>query len=77
MTERTEGGDMEYIPKIGDSIAARRRIKSKIYHNTVAGPVVETWENACHIVTNPGTEIEGSFRLYFTDWNFQYLHPSI
>ena len=59
-----------YIPKIGDSIVAKRKIQSKIYSNTIVGPVVDIWENACRVVTNPGTEIEGDFRLYFSDWFF-------
>ncbi len=65
-----------YIPKKGDSVAARRKIKSKIYHNVIVGPVVEVWVNACRIVTNEGTGIEGDFRLYFTDWDFQFLHTT-
>lgn len=62
-----------YTPKIGDAVAAKRRVPSKIYKNLIVGPVVDVWDNACRIVTNPGTEIEGDFRLYFNEWNFQHL----
>jgi predicted transport protein len=65
-----------YIPKIGDSVAARRKIESKIYKNLIVGPVIDTWENACRIVTNVGTDCEGDFKLHFSDWNFQYLHKT-
>lgn len=63
-----------YIPKIGDSVCATRKIKSNIYHNMVVGPVVDTWENACRVVTNQGEDCEGDFRLYFNDWDFRFLH---
>jgi hypothetical protein len=63
-----------YIPMIGDSVAARRKVKSQIYSNLIVGPVVETYPNACRIVTNKGTEIESDFQLFFSDWEFQFLH---
>ena len=67
---------MTYIPKVGDSVGARRKVKSKIYHNIVVGPVVDVWTNSCRVITNEGTDIEGEFRLYFSDWSFQFLHLS-
>jgi len=29
--------------QIGDEVICRRRVMSRIYHNAVAGPVVEVW----------------------------------
>lgn len=66
----------DYKPKIGDAVAARRRVKSKIYHNLVVGPVVEAWDTGCRIVTNEGTDIEGDFQFFNSDWHFQFLHPA-
>jgi hypothetical protein len=68
--------ESHYTPEIGDAVSARRREPSAIYKNHIVGPVVDVWENACRIVTNPGTTAEGDFRLYFTDWNFQCLHKA-
>lgn len=62
-----------YIPQIGDSVAARRKIKSKIYANLIVGPVIDTWDNACRIVVNRGTDFEGDWKLHFSDWSFEYL----
>lgn len=60
-----------YLPKVGDAICARRIRRSKIYHNMVIGTVVDTWDNACRVVTNPGTEIEGDFRLHYNEWHIR------
>ena len=60
-----------YIPKAGDAIYARRIRRSKIYHNMVIGPVVDTWDNACRVVTNPRSEIEGDFRLHYNEWHIR------
>jgi len=62
-----------YVPKVGDSVCARRNVHSNIYTNKVIGPVVETWDNACQITVNAGTERETTFRFYYNDWNFQFL----
>jgi hypothetical protein len=62
-----------YTPKIGDSIRARRKVKSDIYDNSIVGPVVETWTNACRVRTNEGTKIESEFQLFYNDWNFTFL----
>ena len=62
-----------YIPNVGDSVIARRKVKSEIYHNTVIGPVVDVWDNACRIVTNAGEEYEGDFKLHFSDWTFERI----
>lgn len=63
-----------YIPKVGDSAVARRKIKSTTSPNTICGPVVESFDNYCRIITNEGTEIESNFILYFNEYNFQFLH---
>ena len=68
------GEDQKHTPKIGDSVAARRKPKSKLYHNLVIGPVVDVWDNACRVITNSGDDIEGDFRLCFNEWDFQFLH---
>lgn len=60
-----------FVPKIGDEIYAIRIRKSTIYHNRVLGQVVDTWDNACRVVTNPGTEIEGDFRLHYNEWHIR------
>ena len=62
-----------YIPIIGHSVVARRKEHSKIYHNTIIGSVIDTWSNACRIITNKDTEIEGDFKLYYNDWNIEFL----
>lgn len=64
----------EYTPQVGHSVAARRKVPSKIYDNLIVGPVVGAGENVCRIVTNAGTPIEGDFQFFFSDWNFQFLH---
>lgn len=63
-----------YIPKVGDSVVARRKVKSTTLPNTICGPVVECFSDCCLITTNEGTEIEGNFTLYFNEHNFQFLH---
>jgi len=62
--------DEKYIPKVGHLVSAKRKKKSRIYTNFVCGPVVDVWTNACRVVTNKGTEIEGDFKLYFSVWDF-------
>jgi len=61
-----------YIPKLGDSVGAKRKDKS-ISPKMIVGPVTEVYTDACRIVTNPGTEIEGNFYLPYSDWDFQFL----
>jgi len=65
-----------YIPKIGDSVYAKRKIKSKIYSNLVIGPIVDVWDNACRMLINKDTENERDCRLYFNEWEFTYLFPT-
>lgn len=65
-----------YIPKVGDSVVARRKIKEKSLANTICGPVVSSYEDSCRILTNEGTDIEFDFKLDYNDWNFQYLHKT-
>lgn len=60
-----------YKPQIGDAVIARRKVKSRIYHNTIVGPVVESWDTGCRIVTNKGTDIEGDFQFFNSDWYFE------
>jgi len=66
---------MTYIPKIGDAVAARRKIKSKIYHNLLVGPIYDTSENSCVMVNERGTERETKWTLFYSDWDFEYLFP--
>jgi hypothetical protein len=63
----------DYLPQVGESIAARRLKESRIYNNTVVGPVIERWENAVRVRCNAGTDIETDFQLFFSDWSFQLL----
>jgi len=65
-----------YIPSVGDSVAARRKEKSRIYHNLIVGPVVEVWDNACLVAFKAANGDLVEWRLYFDDWSFQFLHPS-
>ena len=58
----------------GQVVLFRRKIKSNIYHNLVVGPVYDVHKNAVEIVTNINTDRESIFRMYFSDWNFTYLH---
>lgn len=64
---------IDYIPTVGDSVCARRKEKSNVYHNMIVGPIIETDDESCRIMTNASTEIQGDFRLSYGDWNFQYL----
>ena len=68
--------DNLYIPQKGDSIGARRKVKSQTLPYLIVGPVVDVWDNACRVVTNEGTDYEGDFKLYFNEWNFQFLHKT-
>ena len=65
-----------YIPQVGDSVHAKRKVPSKIFANSIVGPVLETWDNACRIITNQGTEIESDFQLFYSDWTFRFLHKT-
>jgi hypothetical protein len=65
---------MNYTPQANDRVVARRKVPSKIYFNTVIGPVVEVFQNACRVKTNEGTEIESDFQLFFSDWKFDKLN---
>ena len=66
---------MDYVPQVGDSVVARRIVESDIYANTIVGPVIETWDNACRIVTNTGdSNISSDFQLFYGDWRFRFLH---
>lgn len=62
-----------YIPRVGDSVVAKRKVKSKEF-NTIVGPVVETFENSCKIITNENTELETHFVLSYNDYDFCFLH---
>jgi len=68
------GLDAPYIPCIGHAVVAKRKNKSRIYANKIIGPVVDVWSNACRIHNNPGTSIEAEFRLFFNEWDFEFLH---
>ncbi|MFA7287259.1 MAG: hypothetical protein WC055_00105 [Melioribacteraceae bacterium] len=67
----------KYILKIGDSVAARRKIKSTFSPNLIVGPIVDVGSANCRIITNPGTSAEEDFILNYSDWNFQFLHTII
>jgi len=62
-----------YVPRVGDSVGARRKVRSDVGPNLVVGPVVEVGGGYCRIVTNPGTKIAGDFRLCLRDWKFEFL----
>ena len=57
----------------GDAIVARRKVKSKIYHNTIVGPVLTANENCCRVITNAGTDIEADWQINYTDWSIDIL----
>ena len=65
-----------YNPSVGDSIAARRKEKSRIYHNLIIGPVVEVCDDACLVSFKTANGDLVEWRLNFNDWSFQFLHPS-
>ena len=65
---------MNYIPKVGDSVAADRKVRVPHLHNRVIGSVVEVDNNSCRIATNPNTRIRGDFNLPFDEWKFHFLH---
>lgn len=63
-----------YTPSIGDRVIARRKVKSKIYHNMIVGPVVDTFTNCCRVATNVGTDIESSWQINYSDWNVEFIY---
>jgi hypothetical protein len=63
----------KYTPRIGDTVQAKRRRKSRLYHNLVVGPVIAVWRNAVRVKCNAGTDIETDFQLFFSDWTFRKL----
>jgi hypothetical protein len=64
---------METRPQAGNQIAARRKVKSKIYHNLVIGPVYDVTDNAVYVHTNKGTDIETIWTLYDREWDYLIL----
>lgn len=64
---------MNYIPRKGDSICAKRKIESSIYPNTVVGPVTDVWMDGCRVVTNYHKSNEGQFNLQYRDWSIKFL----
>ena len=67
---------MRYLPEIGDSVAAERKVKSLMFPNLIIGPVVNILDDVCFIHNNPGEPIETWFKLVFSEWNFQFLHKT-
>ena len=66
----------KYTPVVGDSVAARRLIKSDFLPNLIVGPVVAVdLGNFCWIICNPETYFETHFALYMEEWSFQNLYP--
>jgi hypothetical protein len=65
----------KYTPAVGDSVAAKRLIKSDFLPNLIVGPVVSVLGDFCRIVCNPETYFETHFVLRFEDWSFQNLYP--
>lgn len=59
---------MSYIPKLYDSVAARRKQKQG-RGDLIVGPVFEVSETSCTIVTNG----QYRFELMFDQWKFQFL----
>lgn len=64
---------MPYIPRVGDRIRAKRKVRSKIYHNLIVGPVSDVFENACRVITNEGSEMESSWQVNYSDWEILFL----
>lgn len=64
-----------YTPQIGDRVVARRKMNSKIYANTIAGPVSNVYDNACRIKTNQGTDIETDWQINYSDWELELIYP--
>jgi hypothetical protein len=65
-----------FLPKPGNHIAARRKIKSKIYANLIVGPVFDIAENATYVTTNRGTDMETTWTLFNDQWEFELLFIS-
>ena len=69
--------ETKYIPQIGDSVDATRIEKSRIYENRIVGPVTQIWDNACLVAFRFGSHNDiVEHRLYFSDWNFRFLHKT-
>ena len=65
----------KYVPRVGDSIGARRIVKSDTLHNMVIGPVIGVSSSSCVVWTNKGdAPLENAFVLQFSEWKFQFLH---
>lgn len=63
-----------YIPQVGHSVAARRKIKTDGPGNTICGPVTVATNDSCIIVTNRNESYIKAHFLNFNDWEFQFLH---
>lgn len=64
-----------YTPQIGDRVAATRKMKSKIYANTIVGPVSHVYDNACRIKTNGGKATETDWQINYSDWDLELIYP--
>ena len=68
----------KYIPKVNDSVIARKLIPVKNYvknsGNLIIGKVIGISDTTVNIVTNINTEIEGDFTLNLVDYNFEFLY---
>lgn len=74
------GAKLRYIPRVGDSVVARRKVKTSNLPSII-GPVVQVAPEVnpqyCLIITNRDTEhIEGHFWLSYKDWTFQFLYKT-
>jgi len=65
-----------YVPRVGDWVVARRKVRSDVGPNLLVGHVMEVGVVSCRILTNPGTETAGDFRLCFCGWDFRFVVKS-
>lgn len=62
-----------YRPKVGDRVIARCAHHVTTGRRSIIGPVVEVTDTDCRIITNPGTDISGDFRLDFASYRFTLI----
>ena len=63
--------------RVGDLIAARRKVQSNVRHNLVVGPISALYDDAFEVKTNFGTEIERTWSLCYSDWTIQMLKEAL
>lgn len=72
----------KYIPKVGDHVVARRKVKTPYASNSIIGPITDALfytdrVGLFFITTNKGTPIEGQFIISSQRWNIEFLYREV